>query len=270
MPARILLIEDNPANLELMRFLLAAFGHTVETSTTGERGIELAAQRPPDLILCDIQMRGLDGFETLRHLRTLSVLAATPVVAVTALAMVGDREKILASGFDGYLSKPIDPANFLTQAETFLAPGLRNAALVERVESPPRGNAGVPTGKRVMVVDDIEVHLDLATVLLESAGLRVHATTSAREALREARMRPPDLFVSDVVMREGSGFDFIAAVKADPGLRHVPFMFLTSTASNEAERQRGLALGACRYLFRPIEPQDLLSHVLECLGTGPS
>ncbi len=120
MPARILLIEDNPANLALMGYLLQAYGHTVLSASDGHAGIALAASALPDLIVCDIHLPGMDGFGIVRHLSLQPALAAIPIVAVTALAMVGDRDNLLRAGFDGYLSKPIEPTTFIAQLECFL------------------------------------------------------------------------------------------------------------------------------------------------------
>src|SRR6266513_5587326 len=100
MPARILIVEDNPANLELMSYLLTAFDHVPLSAQSGEQGLMLAYQEKPDLIICDIQLPGMDGYSYARQVKTQTALRAVPLVAVTALAMVGDRDKVLASGFD--------------------------------------------------------------------------------------------------------------------------------------------------------------------------
>jgi CheY-like chemotaxis protein len=120
MRARILVIEDNPQNLELMSYLLEAFGHTVVTARNGADGIQTARQEMLDLIICDIHLPIVDGYEVAVHLKKHPVLRQIPLVAVTALAMVGDREKVLAAGFDGYIDKPIDPQEFVNQIEAFM------------------------------------------------------------------------------------------------------------------------------------------------------
>src|SRR5688572_23753918 len=122
MPARILLIEDHPANLDLMTYLLGAFGHITVTATDGLEGLEAAAHAAPDLIICDVQLPTIDGLEVARRLKADAALRAIPLVAVTALAMVGDRDRVLAAGFDGYIPKPIQPEIFVRQLETFLPP----------------------------------------------------------------------------------------------------------------------------------------------------
>src|ERR1700722_11045082 len=100
METRILVIEDDPPSLELMGYLLRAFGYTAITVGSGENGLESAHADSPDLMLCDIQLPGIDGHHVARELKAHPILSKVPLVAVTALAMVGDRDKVIASGFD--------------------------------------------------------------------------------------------------------------------------------------------------------------------------
>ncbi len=266
MAAGILIIEDNPANLELMEYLLTAHGYTVLTARDGEEGLEAARRERPDLILCDIQLPGIDGYEVARRIKASSALRDIPLVAVTAFAMVGDRDKVLAAEFDGYLSKPIAPETFVQQVENFLRPELRSrsrprAAVATKHQSQPRDLNG-PT---VLVVDDDQTNLDLAATLLGRTGYRVITAQGTREAMQRAREENPDLIVSDVCMAEGSGYDFIRTVKADTQLSSIPFIFITSTMTNNTARAAGLALGARAFVFRPIDPHVLLEEIEACL-----
>ncbi len=120
MTARVLVIEDNPASLELMIYLLESLGHTALHTRDGEEGIYIARTQLPDLILCDVQLPGIDGHEVCRQLKSHPASCAIPLVALTACAMVGDREKMLAEGFNDYLSKPINPEKFMDQIAPFL------------------------------------------------------------------------------------------------------------------------------------------------------
>lgn len=117
---KILIIEDNEQNLYLATFLLEKNGHEIIAAGTGPEGIELATQIEPDLILLDIQLPGMDGFEVLDHLRKDQSLGMVPIIAVTSHAMTGDRERILSAGCTGYIEKPIDPDSFLNDVEAFL------------------------------------------------------------------------------------------------------------------------------------------------------
>jgi CheY-like chemotaxis protein len=116
----ILVIEDNEQNLYLMRFLLEKSGFTVAEATDGLKGVEMASEIKPHLILLDIQLPKMDGYAVARALRKNVDLARTPIVAVTSYAMVGDREKVLEAGADGYIEKPIDPERFVEQIKKFL------------------------------------------------------------------------------------------------------------------------------------------------------
>lgn len=120
MKTKILLIEDNEQNRYLTKFLLASRGYEVLLAETGPLGIEMAARDRPALVLLDIQLPGMDGHEVARLLKADPALRAIPIVAVTSYAMVGDREKCLAAGAEGYIEKPIDPDTFVDEIERFL------------------------------------------------------------------------------------------------------------------------------------------------------
>jgi len=267
MPARILIIEDNATNLELMAYLLGGFGHTVLSAGDGLEGLEKARQQKPDVIICDVQLPKMDGYEVVRSLRKDPECCQIPTVAVTALAMVGDRERALQAGFDGYLAKPIDPKTFVTQIEAFLSPSAAGS-MPRPASVTPQSSRGACAGKRILAVDNVQANLDLVRGIFEPFGYNVDTASTAAEALRKARLGPPDLILSDVCMAEMSGYDFIRHVKATPNLEGIPFVFLTSTMLNEGDRSRGIALGAVRFLTRPIDPQDLFAQVESCLGMG--
>ena len=120
---RVLVVEDNPTNLKLVRDVLTHYGFEVVAATTGEEGVRLAAQVAPDLVLMDLQLPGIDGTEALRRLRETESTRSVPVVAVTAFAMDNDRERALAAGFNGYVEKPISVRALPHQVEGFLALG---------------------------------------------------------------------------------------------------------------------------------------------------
>jgi len=116
----ILVVEDNERNLKLLRDVLEYEGYEVRAAQTAEDGIALAVSKPPDLVLMDLQLPGIDGMEALRRLRESPRTAGIPVVAVTAQAMKQDRERALAAGFDEYVEKPISVRAFLDQVRRFL------------------------------------------------------------------------------------------------------------------------------------------------------
>ena len=122
MTPRLLLIEDNEKNRYLATFLLEEHGYRVVAAPDGRRGLALAEELRPDVIVLDIQLPGMDGHAVARALRQTEHARSVPIIAVTSFAMVGDREKAMAAGCDGYIEKPINPATFAAEIARFRAP----------------------------------------------------------------------------------------------------------------------------------------------------
>src|SRR6478672_7302370 len=120
---QILVVEDNEKNMKLFRDVLQATGYRTLEATTGGRAVELATEHRPDLVLMDIQLPDIDGVAALGRLRADERTASIPVLALTAQAMHGDRERFLAAGFDGYMSKPVDVLALLDVVKRYCGPG---------------------------------------------------------------------------------------------------------------------------------------------------
>ncbi|HMF86851.1 MAG TPA: response regulator [Gemmatimonadaceae bacterium] len=117
---KVLVVEDNPANMTLATFLLKSAGHSVLSATDAESGLTLARSEQPDLILMDIQLPGMDGLQATALLKGDETTRAIPVIALTALAMKGDEERIRAAGCDGYIAKPLAYREFLATISNLL------------------------------------------------------------------------------------------------------------------------------------------------------
>ena len=269
-PTRILIVEDNLANLELMRYLLTAFGYLPVTAVDGEAGIEAVRLESPDLVICDIHLPKMDGYQVAQHLKSDPALREIPILAVTALAMVGDHDKVLKAGFNGYITKPIDPETFVTQIQAFLRPEQR-MHLQPKSESGTTDNPrdSLPKTATILVLDNIEVNRQLLMSTLEPSGYAVVLTASVLEAFSCAQAAPPDLIVSDMHMPVHDGLDFLRMVKNDPVLRSLPFVFLTSSVWGEGERSAAMSLGVTKFIIRPIEPRALLAEIAACLRERP-
>lgn len=269
--ARILVIEDNPANLELMTYLLTAFGHSPLEATNGTSGLAAVRHARPDLIVCDVHLPDIDGYAIAQQLKADPSTRALPLVAVTALAMVGDREQILAAGFDGYLAKPIIPETFIAQVEAFLDPALRATPLPYAApDAAPAPPARTPAQRaRILVVDDAPVNQELMRNVLEPFGYTVAIAGSVSQALGLLRDSPPDLVFSDLHMPIRDGFDLIRAIMADPLLRQIKIIIHSATIMSEHDRREALRLGAARFISRPIEPQLILEEIEACLHAQP-
>lgn len=120
MKGNILIIEDNEQNLYLVKFILEKNDYQVHAAMDGQTGIDMADQLKPDLILLDIQLPVMDGYAVAQNLRANPRLSGIPIVAVTSHAMVGDRDKTIAVGCNGYIEKPINPETFMSEVELHL------------------------------------------------------------------------------------------------------------------------------------------------------
>ena len=251
-----------------MSYLLTAFGHQALEAHEGAEGIEKARREKPDLILLDIHMPRMDGYEVARLLGKDPECSQIPLVAVTALAMVGDREKILACGFSGYIAKPLDPESFSAQVQGFLGAGhfphvhrpIQHQKQVSPSETSPLKKIAV-----VVFVDNAQTNIDLVRSTLEPSGYEVFAALSAKEGLDLAQRIKPDLIVSDVHMPHQDGYEFLGMVQADPSLARIPFIFLSASVWSTREQQQALVRGATKFISRPIDPGALLSELEECL-----
>jgi len=223
--ARILIIEDNPANIELMSFLLSAYGHAPLSAADGPRGVAAARSERPDLIACDVNLPGMDGFAVLAELKGDPALAGVPILAVTALAMTGDREKVLAAGFDGYISKPIEPESFVAELEAFLtstpatasAPAAPAAAATPPVTAMAANDAAATpaTGARtLLLVDDDRFMLGVLNDMLVGQPYRVLSACSGEEALQVLSHEPVEVILCDQAMPGMRGTEVLAEAAA--------------------------------------------------------
>jgi len=268
--ARVLIVEDNDINMSLLQYLLGAFGHTVLSAKDGREGLRIVREQRPDVVICDIEMPRMNGVEFARAVRVDYTPAELPLLAVTSSAMVGDKDRFMAAGFDDYHAKPIDTEHFVAWMESHLYAAARAQAPPATHPTVPAPDSVAPRGPLILVVDDEGVNLTLKRSCLEPVGYRVMTASRTDEALALALETPPSLIISDVCMPVGDGFQFIIRVKQQPLLRDIPFIFITSTYSDDASRLKGLSLGASLYLHRPMLTEAFLHEVAKALGEPSS
>lgn len=268
MVARVLLVEDTPDNLKLMTYILRAYGHTVTAVGNGEAALAAAGTHRTDLIIMDLQLPGIDGYETLRRLRADPEWPVVPVIAVTAYAMVGNRDQALAAGFDGYLTKPIDPTSFVPAIEAHLPDALRGS----RTASPktrigprhtPVATPQPPRG-RVLAIDDRRANLTLLRSVLEPRGYVVDCAADPDQALVLAVADHPDAILCDIHLGGAQGQEVLRQLRAVPELADIPFAFLSATSSSAD----GPTLDGRPVIYKPIEPEPLLAWVAALVGSG--
>jgi two-component system cell cycle response regulator len=223
MAARILIIEDNPANMELLSYLLTAFGHEPLMAFDGEEGVRLARAERPDLVLCDIHLPKLDGYGVVAMLRRDPQLCKIPVLAVTGMAMAGDRERLLAAGFDGYIGKPIEPEQFVAELEPFLP-----------------AQAGKPSAQTLLIVDDDAFMLDMLADFLGGEGYTILAAQGAAQGLALLARHEVQVIVCDQCMPLMSGADFLERSRQlRPACYRIMLTALDDSAPIAAALRRG-------------------------------
>jgi CheY-like chemotaxis protein/anti-sigma regulatory factor (Ser/Thr protein kinase) len=257
--SRILVAEDSPDIRELIRMLLESDGHTVVTVADGRAAVGAAREDPPDLVLMDLSLPILSGWEATRQIRSDAKTASVPVIAVTAHAMQGDRERALAAGCDGFIPKPIDEESFARQVASFI--GARPVLLMER--SRPRTLRDEPG--RILLVDDQPDVAELIRENLEADGHTVVVATGSREALRtfESDSRF-DLAILDVMLGGDSGYTLTEAL-ADRAASYLPVLLVTA---GTIDREKAYAAGADDFIGKPIESSELRVRAASLIRIG--
>ncbi|MDR7050886.1 diguanylate cyclase (GGDEF)-like protein/PAS domain S-box-containing protein [Duganella sp. 3397] len=256
MSARILIIEDNATNMELMVYLLRAFGYTPLSASDGEAGVEAARRERPDLIICDVHLPKLDGYGVVAALKADPATRAIPALAVTALAMVGDRERLLEAGFDSYIGKPIEPDTFVKQIESFLT---------GEMSTPPKTDIAT-----ILIVDDHVLNREFLMTLLGYGGYRLIEAANGADGLKMALADKPDLVISDILMPNMDGYEFVTRMHKHPDTADVPVIFYTATYREREALAVAESCGVRWVLPKPSDPDVILRTVQEALGHEPT
>ncbi len=267
MSARILVVEDSPDIRVLIRMLLEAAGHEVTTASDGREGVEVAKRVRPDLVLMDLSLPVLSGWEATRAIKENPDTSSIPVVAVTAHAMHGDRERALAAGCDGFIPKPIDEETFEALVMSHLRPPVNEGSSptpdAAAPPAPPRTGFAEPG--RILVVDD---HAEVAEIIrldLESDGHRVVLARTLEQASGLARDDDPfDLAIVDVMLGPDSGYDLAAELVSRSG-EYLPVLLVTA---GEIDREKGFAAGADDFVAKPLDPVELVARARSLIRVG--
>ena len=245
----LLVVDDDVAVIEYLGQLLKGFAQ-VSFATTGEDALRLAEQHRPDLVLLDVDLPGLGGFEVCRRLRATPGLAELPIIFATSHADAGTEAEALQLGADDFLRKPFDDVQVLARLRT----QLRAAA-----ERPGKPEASAQSRTRILIVDDDTTSIQLVRSLLADVG-ECHFALSGAQALSLVGELKPDLILLDIDLPDSDGFRVCKKLRADPALGQVPIMFLTnsSTIGHEA---RALALGGDDFVRKPFSAPVLYARV---------
>jgi PAS domain S-box-containing protein len=250
----ILVVEDNPITRKLVRVALGTEGYTVREAPDGHTALELMTQEPPDLILQDLRLPDLDGFDLVQRLRALPGGTAVPILAVSGFLSQMEQARSNNAGFTDYLFKPVEPSRLLDTVRTYLAP--------------TRSGEGSGAGRHVLLADDEPIQRKLMRVQLEALGFRVTLAEDGQDALEKARREPPDAIISDVLMPRLDGFQLCKAVRQDPRLARVPVLLTSAVYTEEPDRQLALSMGATQHVLRSPDNREVITALFASLKPG--
>ncbi len=247
----ILVIEDNDLNRKLVRALLQKSAYNILEAVDAESGILLAREHRPGLVLMDIQLPGMDGLSATRIIKQDPGLREIPVVALTAHAMEGDREKAMEAGCAGYISKPFRIKDFLDAIQKFFPDGHEGKLPVEEA---------IGGKKRILIVDDDPLNVKLLATKLPNKQYEVFSANSGHEALKKLEQASIDLILLDIIMPGMDGYEVARRIKKDPKTSEIPIIFITALEGTE-ETIKGLEAGADEFLNKPVSTLELLSRM---------
>ena len=289
---RILIVDDDLRNIFALSALLERGHADVTVAESGSEALAILEGRPDfDVVLMDIMMPVMDGYETIRAIRMVDRLKTLPIIAVTGKVMDGERQRCLDAGADDYVPKPIITADLLAalrpwNAEEGQSPGAATSVKAAQRTSAkshpslvvdPNGAAGEPTGSRpdlggplgqsrgaiegvrVLVVDDDIRNIFTLSALLERSHADVVVAESGSEALTTlARMPDFDVVLMDIMMPVLDGYDTIRAIRALARFNELPIIAVTDKVT-ASERQRCIDAGANDYVPKPVDTAELLA-----------
>jgi DNA-binding response OmpR family regulator/anti-sigma regulatory factor (Ser/Thr protein kinase) len=257
--ARILIAEDSPDIRALVELLLEAEGHQISSVTDGRAAVEATRRTRPDLVLMDLSLPLLSGWEATRQIRSDPATAAIPILAVTAHAMHGDRERAIAAGCNGFIAKPINEETFAADVSGYL-----NDRLPLRTGPSSRFDPRATEPGRILVVDDQPDVAELLREDLSADGHEVVVATSAAEAEARAEDEPFELAIVDVMLGPDSGYALTASLTSlSPD--YLPVLLVTG---GTIDRERGFHAGADDFIGKPIESVELRARARSLIRVG--
>ena len=274
-PIRILVVDDEQRNRELVEAMLLHAGYEVFLAAGGEEALALAHEKRPDLIILDLMMPGLSGFEVCARVKMDPQTGGTPVLFVTALDHIGDKERAFAAGGDDFLTKPVQHAELLPRVEALLKVRHLNRDLDRalsylheleltshaRQQRRPAGPSG-PGDVVILVVDDEPLVRQLFGDILQNAGYVTHQAENGQQALEIVRREPVDVILLDIMMPKMSGLEVLA--KLGELAADSPVIIVTASPSSE-NAIAALRLGAFDFIVKGFKNEAMLATVARAI-----
>jgi two-component system cell cycle response regulator len=266
---KILLVDDEPFNVKLLRAILATQPYHTLSASSGEEALQKVEEEPPDLILLDIMMPGLDGYEVTKRLKRDPGTRDIPIILVTALDGPGNKIKGLEAGADEFLNKPVDKAEILARVKSLLRLKRYQDQLKTRVHSEtriafPSGQEKFTNGETslpaVLLVEDNKNDSHLLQVQLYGQPYEIKCVRNGEEALSLVHQEKIDLVLLDLLLPGMDGFAVTKELKESDETKNIQIVAITALQDLES-RIRGIELGVDDYLVKPINMHELKVRV---------
>ncbi len=266
MTGRILVVDDILANLKLLEARLSAEYFDVLTAETGRQALAILEKEPIDVVLLDVMMPGLNGFDVCRRIKQSPTTMHVPVILVTALNQPSDKMQGLEAGADDFLTKPVQELALLTRVKNLARLKSLNDEMALRVANgtslglgPSDIAASVNRGGRLLLVEDDEA---VAAQISQALGAEhtVEVESDIASAQRRLTEAPFDLLVASLALKSADGLRLCGQLRGMPKMRHLPIIVLIEPG-DDARLLRGFDIGVNDYLTRPVDRNELLARV---------
>lgn len=262
---RVLIVDDEPLNVKLLATMLASEGYETIRSYSGKDALKKAEQELPDLILLDIVMPELNGYEVTRRLKKLSATRDIPVVLITTYTETEDKAKGLQAGADEFLNRPIDRTELRARIRSLISLKQYREQLQTRTQlersftSLPEAEIADKQGK-ILLVEDNEIEGKLIRSYFHPRPYQVEYVKDGMAALRRVSSGDIDIVLLDLLLPEMTGFEVCRQLKGDPLTRNIQIIMITALDDIES-KIRGLEQEADDFLVKPIHKEILLARV---------
>ncbi len=268
MTARVLVVDDVAANVKLLEKWLTSEYFEVRTARSGPEALQICAAERADVVLLDVMMPAMDGFEVCRRLKAAALTRHTPVIMVTALDQPGDRVKGLMAGADDFLTKPVDDLALITRVKNLARLKMLTDEMLMRASTEQQlgfaetgdrfGQGG--RGARILLVEDMGRAADRIVDVLESEEHEVEHEVDPASALLRIPDGNFDLVIVSLSLKHSDGLRLCSQIRSLDRIRHLPIMIIVEP-DDDSRLLRGLDMGINDYTVRPVDANELLARV---------